>query len=104
MNSEEELIQELQKLTVKTVEKFSFNGIETLGLCPRVHDGDTVTVLFKYHDSFVKNNLRLIGLDSPELHSSVEAEAEVSRLGQQFLSNLILNKIIKIQNLIFRNI
>ena len=97
MNSQDELIQELKKLTLKSVDQFSFNGIDTLALCPRVYDGDTITVMFEFNDKFIKSNLRLIGLDTPELHSAVEAEAEAARLGQQYLSNLILNQIIRVE-------
>ena len=97
MNSQEELIQELKKLTLKSVEQFSFNGINTLAMCARVYDGDTITVMFEFKDEFIKSNLRLTGLDTPELHSAVEAEAEAARIGQQYLSNLILNEIIRVE-------
>lgn len=82
---------------MKSVAQFSFNRIDTLALCARVHDGDTITVLFKFHDEYVQINLRLSGLDAPELHSQIEAEAEASRLGQQYLSQLILNNVIRMQ-------
>ena len=62
-----------------------------------MHDPDTITILFSYNDDLYKKNLRLNGIDAPELHSKVAEEAELCRAGQKFLADMILNKIIRIE-------
>lgn len=96
MNNQE-LINQLNSLDIKKIPQFNFKGIETLAKVIRVHDCDTITIIFPFNDNFYKQNLRLAGIDAPELHSKNDAEALACRLGQKFLSDLILNKIIKIK-------
>ncbi len=95
--SDQELIEQLQKVNPKTVKAFSFDGYECYGRVVRVHDPDTITVLFHYHDTICKTNLRLNGIDAPELHSKIQKEADLCKAGQKFLSSMILDKIIKIK-------
>lgn len=95
--SEQELIKQLQKVDPKTVKAFSFDGYECYGRVVKVHDCDTITVLFHHHDSLCKTNLRLNGIDAPELHSKVQKEVDLSKAGQKFLSSMILDKVIKIK-------
>lgn len=95
--SEQELIKQLQKVDPKSVKAFSFDGYECYGRVVRVHDPDTITVLFHHHDTLCKTNLRLNGIDAPELHSKIQKEADLCKAGQKFLSDMILDKIIKIK-------
>lgn len=90
-------IDELNQLTLKNTKQFSFNGLDILAKVGRVHDADTLTILFKYNNQAFKHNIRLLGIDAPEMHSKVEAEKKIAQLGQIFLSNLILDKIIRVQ-------
>jgi len=53
-------------------------------------------IVFSYNDNLYKKNLRLNGIDSPELHSEIAEEAELCKAGQKFLSDLILDKIIRV--------
>ncbi len=97
MNSSQELIDQLMAANPKTVKEFSFDGYECLGRVIRVHDPDTITILFSYQGELYKKNLRLNGIDAPELHSKVQKEADLCKAGQKFLSALILDKIIQIK-------
>lgn len=94
--SDQQLITELNALNVKTVKEFSFDGFNCLAKVIRVHDPDTITIVFKYQNTFYKKNLRLNGIDAPELHSKIKSEADLCKAGQVYLSGLILNKIIKV--------
>lgn len=95
--SDQQLISELNALNIKTVKEFSFDGFNCLAKVVKVYDPDTITVLFKYQNTFYKKSLRLHGIDAPELRSKIQAEVDLCKSGQAYLSNLILNKIIKVQ-------
>ena len=97
MNEEEILKSELENLTLKNVETFSLNGLNTYCKILRIHDPDTFTIAFKLGDEYYKYNTRLNGIDAPELHSKVEKEALVCQLGIKYISDLILDKIIFIK-------
>lgn len=90
-------MDELNQLTLKNTKTFSFNGLDILAKVGRVHDADTLTILFKYNNQAFKHNIRLLGVDAPEMNSKVDAEKKVAQLGQIFLSDLILNKIIRVK-------
>lgn len=90
-------MDELNQLTLKNTKPFSFNGLYIFAKVGRVHDGDTLTILFKYNNQAFKHNIRLLGVDAPEMNSKVDAEKKVAQLGQIFLSDLILNKIIRVK-------
>lgn len=90
-------MDELNQLTLKNTKTFSFNGLDIFAKVGRVHDADTLTILFKYNNQAFKHNIRLLGVDAPEMNSKVDAEKKVAQLGQIFLSDLILNKIIRVK-------
>lgn len=97
MNNQQELINKLNNLDIKEIKEFNFIGTETLAKVIRIHDPDTITIIFPFNNDFYKQNLRLKGIDAPELHSKIEEEALACRLGKKFLSDLILNKIITVK-------
>jgi endonuclease YncB( thermonuclease family) len=47
--------------------KFTFKGLVTKAKIVDVYDGDTITIVFYYHDIPIKDNFRLFGYDAPEL-------------------------------------
>ena len=95
--NDQQLITQLNALNAKSVKEFSFDKFNCLAKVVRVHDPDTLTIIFKYQDTFYKKNLRLNGIDAPELHSKIKSEADLCKAGQVYLSDLILNKIINVQ-------
>lgn len=76
---------------------FDLNGQELPCRVLRVHDTDTITVGFKLKSNFYRTNLRINGIDSPELHSKNAKEAKLCRLGREYLKQRYLNKIVLVK-------
>ena len=91
-----EQIQKLQELDCSTVKRFSFDGIDTYARIVNIHDPDTFTIIFSWKDSFIKANIRLEGIDAPELHSEVEAERSVCLKGIDALNKIIGDKVVRV--------
>jgi endonuclease YncB( thermonuclease family) len=94
INTPNVTVDEINNLTLKNTKEFSFDGIITYGKVLRVHDGDTITIGFKYNDIYYKKNLRIANIDAPELHSQNVKESLACRLGRNYLASIIMNKVI----------
>lgn len=92
-----ELINQLLSTNPKAVSDFSFKGYNCIARVVRVHDPDTITIMFSYNNCLYKKNLRLNGIDAPELHSKIQKEADLCKAGKTFLSDMILDKIINVE-------
>lgn len=71
------------------------------GLVISVYDGDTVTVACNLHlDKYTayKFNVRLAGIDTPEIRTRNKEEKEVGLIAKKYLEKLILNKKIILNN------
>lgn len=93
----EELIQ-----AAKTVGKFTLEGEHKKALVIDIYDGDTITVVFKHFDKINWWKVRLLGINSPEIRPSrsIKNRNEIitaAKNSRDYLSNLILNKIIYLQ-------
>jgi endonuclease YncB( thermonuclease family) len=99
MTEYQNLINEFQPINPKTIKNNIFEDLELYGYVFKIHDTDTISVLFNYKDDIVKYNLRLDSIDAPELKSNDENERELCIKGTNFLKELILNKIIKIKTI-----
>ena len=69
----------------------------------KVYDGDTITIASKlpYNDSpLYRLSVRLNGIDAPEIKGKgiTEDEKEAAKTARDFLSNLVLNKYVKLEN------
>ena len=53
-SSDQELIKRLNSVSLSNVKRFSFNGYDTYAKVLKVHDADTITILFEYKDEIVK--------------------------------------------------
>jgi endonuclease YncB( thermonuclease family) len=91
------LEKQLMKQDPESFIQFDLNGQELLCRVLRVHDTDTITVGFKLKSNFYRKNLRITGIDSPELHSRNAKEAKLCRLGREYLKQRYLNKIILVK-------
>ncbi len=72
----------------------------TEGYVSSVYDGDTITVVSKlpYNESpLYKWNVRLNGIDCPEIKGKTSNEKEMAKLAKQEVEKLCLHKIIKIE-------
>lgn len=88
----ESLIQELNSVNTNLIKKFSFNNYNTFIKIIKVIDGDTVTGIFKFKDTFYKYNFRIAGIDTAEIHSKNENEKKIGLNAKDYLYNLIINK------------
>lgn len=96
-NIDQGLLRRLNTVDITTVRKFSFDGFDTYAKVIKVHDADTVTLLFEYKDEIIKYNIRIDGIDAPELHSKIPEEAALSKKGKEYLSNLLLYTIVRVR-------
>jgi endonuclease YncB( thermonuclease family) len=65
------------------------------------YDGDTVSIIFNYNNEFIKYNCRLNRVDTPEIKSANIKEKEHAKIAKEYLSNIVLDKIIKVEILDF---
>lgn len=86
-------------LTIKAddVQKFSLKDMIFDAKVVKVYDGDTITVIFHFNGRFYKWNCRLERIDTPEIKSKHIAEKNSAKHARDFLSDRILNKIVKIK-------
>lgn len=93
---DEQLLQRLRDLRLEDVNPFDLNGYNTVCKVLKIYDGDTFTLGFHFASKFYKKSVRIDGIDTPELHSKVEKEAKLCRLGREFAKSLYLNKLVKV--------
>lgn len=95
--STNELYNELKEINPRAIKNDPFQ--DTLLDCYvyKVYDTDTINVLFKHNDIIYKKRIRLSGLDSPEKFSKVPEERALCKQGTEYLSEMILNKMIRIK-------
>lgn len=73
----------------------------TAGHVIKVYDGDTITIASKmpYENSpLFRFNVRLNGIDTPEIKSKNENEKILAKKARDSLSQLIMNKDVTLQN------
>jgi len=68
----------------------------------KVYDGDTIWIAIKINRSIYKLSARLYGIDTPEmkpLKNKINRDIEIknAKKAKEFLSNLVLNKVILIE-------
>ena len=90
-------IEEFKKIDPSSIKNHIFQDLELEAYCYNIHDTDTISILFKYNYEIIKYNIRIAGIDAPELHSKILYEKELCIKGTEYLKNLILNKIIKVK-------
>lgn len=91
-----EALRKLQDLDCSTVKRFSFEGIDTLARVANIHDPDTITIIFELNEKMVKINVRLDGIDAPELKSKIDAESNACLKGNLRLKEIIEDKVIRV--------
>ena len=73
----------------------------TSGHVIKVYDGDTITIASKMpyeNSSLFRFNVRLNGIDTPEIKSKHKSEKSLAILARDSLSQLIMNKNVTLQN------
>ena len=96
-----------QSRAIETDELANVNWRNTLPFVPnitkgkviKVHDGDTITVASKLRPDDSKSdiyrfNVRINGIDAPEISSKDADEKDVAQIAQAELSKLVMNQIV----------
>jgi endonuclease YncB( thermonuclease family) len=74
----------------------------TGGRVIKVYDGDTITIAAKLpikNSPIYRFSIRLNGIDTPEIKGSSQEEKQLAHEAQEFVSKLILNKYIRLENI-----
>ena len=69
------------------------------GKVVRVYDGDTITVTFYFHQKLYRTQVRLLGIDAPEMRGKSETEKRKAREARNALNAKILNQVVELKNL-----
>lgn len=72
-----------------------YNGL-FYGKVVKTYDGDTATIIFEYNNILVKHSCRLTFYNSAEINSTNTHEKQLAELQKSELSNLILNKVVRV--------
>jgi micrococcal nuclease len=67
----------------------------------KCYDADTITIASKlpYNESpLYRLSVRLNGIDAPEIKGKSEEDKEVAKQARDFVSNLVLNKYVRLEN------
>jgi endonuclease YncB( thermonuclease family) len=102
MNTVETYLKSIE-FDVKTVKEYipEIN----YGKVVKVYDGDTITIVTLLFNGDVspksklyKFNVRILGIDTPELKTKNVGEKELAIIARNALSELVLNKVVKLEN------
>jgi endonuclease YncB( thermonuclease family) len=79
--------------------KFTFKGMLTKAKVVDVYDGDTVTIVFYFHNLPVKDSFRMYGYDSPELKPLKttphrELHINAGKVAREYIKRRLLEKIV----------
>lgn len=95
---------EEEKLDIKWEDTVEFTFPITGGRVIKVYDADTITIASKlpYDTSpMYRLSVRLNGIDTPEIKGKgiSEEEKEMAKMARDYVSNLLLNKNIRLENI-----
>jgi endonuclease YncB( thermonuclease family) len=73
----------------------------TKGKVIKVYDGDTFTIVTKLYSTepVYQFQVRINGIDTAEIKGAVDNIKKMSLLAKEKLSNLILNKVVRLENI-----
>lgn len=86
---------ELQKITFEEVKEQQYNF--TKAKIIKVYDGDTFWIATWYNKEIIRFNVRLYGVDTPEMKGGDNESKEQARVAKEYVENFILNKIVDIE-------
>ena len=76
---------------------FTLNDINCTAKCVKCYDADTIHIVIYHGNKLQRFVCRLIGIDSAEIRTSNMKEKAHAIKARDYLSDLILNKLISIQ-------
>jgi endonuclease YncB( thermonuclease family) len=86
-------MDELINLDINKINLWKLSG-SMICKVQKIYDGDTLTIIIKINQTFVGFNVRLFGLDTPEIHPK-----ECSLIEKEFEQNLAIkarNKLVEL--------
>ncbi len=87
----------LRNATLENTSPLSYNGFRKIAKVLSVYDGDTITIAIEFENKIRQERCRLIGIDTPEIRTKNLEEKKKGLEARDYLSNLILGKIIEVQ-------
>lgn len=87
---------ELENLDLGNIKKFSLACMACKARVASVYDGDTITLVFKLQEQYVKWSCRLEGIDTPEMKSKNAEEKASAVKARDFLRGKILDKVVDV--------
>ena len=87
-------LENLSKDDIDQLNYITLRGLNTKAKCIDVYDGDTVTIVVNFNNNYYKRKCRLYGIDSAEIRTKNEDEKKIAIMAKEYLSSLILDKII----------
>ena len=75
----------------------NLEGMNLKGKVTKVYDGDTVHIVLPVFGGMYRWTCRIEGVDTPEIKSKNESEKEKAVIARNALSELILNKLVKVK-------
>ena len=87
--------KKLSKQTIETKE-WSFKNRIYMAKVVAVYDGDTIRAVFKFNGDYYKFNIRLMGIDTPEIRTKNDKEKNCGYMVKGILEDKILNKQVQL--------
>ncbi len=87
-------VKQLESADEKTVnfQTYDFRKAKVID----VYDGDTFTIIALHHGKLTKFRVRLMEINAPEIKGGTAESKEAGKLAKDYLSKLILGKIVDI--------
>lgn len=95
-------ISKLKKTSYDNTPKWDLKNKTVYAKVVKVYDGDTIWVTFYLHNKIYKFNIRLYGIDTPEIkppknQENRDEEIVAAKRSKKYLENLILDKIVVLE-------
>jgi len=87
----------LSEATLDNSIELTLQGVHCEGKVLEVHDGDTLTLAFIFGQQLCYKSCRIEGVDCAEIRSKNVEEKKVGLEARDFLSQLVLNKIVWVE-------
>ncbi|HET8687870.1 MAG TPA: thermonuclease family protein [Methanosarcina sp.] len=79
----------LKSVDVDSISSVPFQGEMKKCIVPKIIDGDTCTIIFLIGDKPFKINLRISGIDAPEIHGDTQEEMLAAKVSHSILTSII---------------
>ena len=81
------------------LDRFTFSGLTTKAKVVDVYDGDTITIVFYFHDLPIKDSFRMNGYDSPEIKplksiGDRDLHINAGKLVKKYLIDRLMGKLV----------